>query len=107
LPRLRRQLRVPRGLQSNREGHSGLVESVGINIDERGSDDHRSLVPTRERGRCFRAKHEATAKTNATGWYSLTAKELHAGAFKFLTKYQGSATYAPSTATRHTTVTVS
>jgi hypothetical protein len=31
----------------NREGHSGRVESVGINIDERSRDDHRALGRTR------------------------------------------------------------
>jgi hypothetical protein len=43
----------------------------------------------------LRTKHEATAKTNATGWYLLTAIERHAGMFEFLTKYQGGATYTP------------
>ncbi|MGD0717065.1 MAG: hypothetical protein ABR979_03230 [Halobacteriota archaeon] len=31
----------------------------------------------------MRTKHEATAKSNATGWHSLTARELHAGIFEF------------------------
>jgi hypothetical protein len=74
---------VYRRLQPNREGYSGLVESVGMNIDERSRDDHRSSVWKRERGRCLRTKHKAIAKSNATGWYSLTARELHTGVFEF------------------------
>ncbi|MGB7902160.1 MAG: hypothetical protein WCG09_06955 [Halobacteriota archaeon] len=57
--------------------------------NEHGPDDHRSLVQTREQGRCLRTKREPTAKTNDTNWYSLTAREPIVGTYTFLTKYQG------------------
>ena len=54
----------------------------------------------------MRTKYEATSKTNATGRYSLTAREPHTAIFGFPTKYQGSATRAPLDREQYATVTV-
>jgi hypothetical protein len=43
----------------------------------------------------FAHKARGDAKTNATGWYSLTSSELYTRIFEFLTKYLANATYAP------------
>lgn len=53
----------------------------------------------------FAHNDEATAKTNTTSWYSLTAQKPNSGTYAFITKYQGARLRA-SMAPKYATVTL-